>query len=220
MTAIYTVCTGKYDTVRPVIDSHPNCDYFLFTDEPDLQVEGWTTKVIDNWTDLSPQRMQRMAKIKPWELMPDYDEWIYHDANQQLRKGAIALILESLETCAMVTTKHPDRDCVYKECKRVVELCKDDPQTVQRHGIKYLNEDYPVKNGLYETGLMARRNHPLIHKLGEHWANEVMQGSLRDQISLPYSIYQTGLERGVKTWEWVYTRTKLITIEKHKCRIK
>ena len=53
---IYTVCTNNYDKIpKPKI--YQGFDYWLFTDDPHLHVQGYETKVIKRQGD--PIKLQR-----------------------------------------------------------------------------------------------------------------------------------------------------------------
>lgn len=52
-TLIYTAVTKNYDKVKPV-KTHPNFDFWLYTDDKHLKVEGWEIKLIP--TPRNPQK--------------------------------------------------------------------------------------------------------------------------------------------------------------------
>ena len=51
---------------------------------------------------------------------------------------------------------------------------------------KYLENGYPVNNGMIQTGVTFRKDNNLIRTFMNHWWHEIQQGSYRDQLSFNY----------------------------------
>lgn len=74
-------------------------------------------------------------------------------------------------------------------CER---MKKDDPQVMKKQMDRYKKEGFPEKYGLPETNFMVRfHNDERCKKLMDTWANEVANGSKRDQLSFSYSVWKT-----------------------------
>ncbi|MBU1260688.1 MAG: hypothetical protein KJ757_02245 [Planctomycetes bacterium] len=50
-----------------------------------------------------------------------------------------------------------------------------------------------MNNGLYEAGVILRRNTDRVSKIMEYWWLEYSQGAKRDQLSLPYVLWKLGV---------------------------
>lgn len=59
----------------------------------------------------------------------------------------------------------------------------------------YFKDGYPVNNGLFETGCMVRfHNDDFVKMLMKGWENDVMEYSIRDQLSFPYICWKNGFK--------------------------
>jgi hypothetical protein len=185
---IYTVCTNNYDKIpKPKI--YQGFDYWLFTDDPHLHVQGYQTKVIQKQSD--PIKLQREIKIRSCEYTKGYSLTIYHDANIELTNNPLQLIRQFFKG-GMLTTIHQHRTNIKQEAKRIVELAKDSQQSVD-FTLNSLS-DYPDNLGLWETGIMIRDKS--VRELEELWWQLLKQYSHRDQLTLPYAAWKTNIIPG------------------------
>lgn len=204
-TAIYTINHNGYDDVKPV---DAPCDCLLFTDNPELRVQGWQTIVT--------QHPQRELKIFPWHegIMSKYDNIIYMDANLEMREGAYEYIMELLKLNDFITTKHPTRDCVYEEIKRCKELDKDTIENLDKSKKRLTDFGMPEGNGLISSAFIARKVLPSVKKYSFHWAvNHKIVGTRRDQISQAYTQWTNPLD--MELLPYSLTFRKLFTLHKH-----
>lgn len=185
---IYTVCTNGYDQVKPA-KVYQGFDYWLFTDDPYLQVRGWETKVIPKSKD--PIKQQREIKIRSCEYTKGYSLTIYHDANIELTNNPNQLISQFFKG-GILTTIHHSRRSVVEEAKRIIELNKDTEESCTRT-LNAISE-YPDNLGLWETGIMVRDKS--IRELEDTWWGMLKDYSHRDQLTLPYASWKTGISIG------------------------
>jgi hypothetical protein len=89
----------------------------------------------------------------------------------------------------MLTTTHANRATIKEEAKRIVELGKDSQQSVDftMQNLKH----YPDNLGLWETGIMIRDKS--VAELEKVWFQMLSQMSHRDQLTLPYAAWSTGI---------------------------
>jgi len=127
----------------------------------------------------------KYAKILPHKLFPDYDVSIWIDGNCQIL-SELSPILEDLEKLKIFF--HCDgRDCLYKEANVVKQIRYDNPQIVDKQMAYYRQDGYPENNGLISGGVIIRRHHdPEVIELMEAWWQQVIQFSVRDQLSFNY----------------------------------
>lgn len=189
--AIYTVITGGYDILRTPIVLSPGFDYICFTDDPQLQCEGWTMRVVEPTEDKC--RQQRAIKIMPHKYLPEYDMTVYIDGSHQLTADVNVLIQEHFSGNWLLKI-HPTRKCIYTEGQKCVQIGKDTKERVNHQLTEYLKQGMPAEYGLFETGIMIRDNNPQVNEICEAWYAEVAAHSHRDQISLPYVLWKHGYQ--------------------------
>jgi hypothetical protein len=193
---VYTVNFGDYDNLRPV--PHFNdWDFICFTDNPNIEVKGWRFKYVGNINDIV--RRQREIKINSHEYFKEYDLIVYHDANFNLVVHPDDFIKFVKYKGGFMTSLHPSRSTMFQEANKIVELKKDSMDTVLKHVSQmFCKTNMPNEFGLFETGLIIRDNSLNTIKLNKQWFEFFAIGSHRDQLSLPFASYQTGIK--IKTF--------------------
>jgi hypothetical protein len=194
--AVYTCITGGYDALSSprIIDSR--FEYFCFTDTPDSLVTPWRFKPI-HLLHLNKKDQNRFIKMHPHEYFPDYDMTVYIDGSIQLIGDIYPLILNALNSPEDIFLyKHPFRNCVYAEAAACANYSHDWIWTIASQMRKYNMEEYPVDYGLYEAGVIIRKNTADVRSLMNMWWSEYCTGSKRDQLSLPVVAWRTGIPLG------------------------
>ena len=192
-TLVYTVITGNYDTLRP-FKREQGFDYVCFTDNLDIQANGWLLKKVYPYPN--PIKQQRILKIQP--PMPGYQNSIYLDANFYIT-GSLKELMQNHYKSGIMTIKHPTRSLLTEEARQVVRLRKDNPRIINDHMAMLRMMCIPNDCGLYATGMMIRDNS--LTALQNKWAELLMRGSHRDQLSLGPSAWLTGTKVDTITWQ-------------------
>ncbi|WP_343702700.1 glycosyltransferase domain-containing protein [Chitinophaga sp.] len=203
--AIYTVITGGYDQLRAPVVRTPGFDYICFTDDPELNCEGWQIRLLDKAAD--PCRQQREVKIRPHMFLPDYGLTVYIDGSHQLT-GDLSSLIDEHFSGSWLLKVHPKRKCIYQEGQRCIETGKAHKDTVNAQLTEYLTAGMPAEYGLYETGIMIRDNTPEVNAVSDQWYAEVAKHSHRDQISLPFVLWKNGYRPqslGARTFHRYFT---------------
>lgn len=190
--AVTTAIFGDYDTIRPGGYFAPGVPYILFTDNPKLQFEGWATRVVENFNNLSPVRRARAVKILMHQMLPDTEYTVWHGANIVLLKHPIAALGEWLGTQELAAFSHPHRQCVYEEAKTCKMMGKGKPSEMDAQMEAYRNEGYPSNNGLATAWFLIRRHGTWVDEFCEQWWREVQTYSYRDQLSFNYVLWKMG----------------------------
>jgi hypothetical protein len=187
---IYTVITNSYDKIRPV-RIYPGFDYWLFTDNPNIDPKGWELKLIEK--DSNPLVQQRLIKINSHEFTKGYDLTIYFDGNFEIIKDPNEL-LTSHFSGGFLTSRHPKRGGVVEEGKEILRKRKDTIERVQT--IFSFSEKVGYKDdlGLYETGFIARDKSQEVIRLEKKWSEILKSTSHRDQLSLPLASFVSGVQ--------------------------
>jgi hypothetical protein len=210
-TVIYTSIFGGYDGLIPQkrIDG---VDFVCFTDqyfncEP-WKVVQYVNKSADN------NRAAKEFKILPHKYLSEYKQSIWIDGNF-IVKREIDDLLWQLSLSPFVAFKH-GLDCIYDEYENIIRLgqstgkYKDDPEIMKAQMDRYRKEGFPAHYGLTQNNVLIRNhNDPLVIQTMELWWNEIRNGSKRDQLSLFYSIWKTGLQirtlpHDSRSCEWFY----------------
>lgn len=182
---IYTVITDNYDYPFDHSIKAAGFDYICFTDNP-VQSDFWEMRPIpEDIADLSPVRQNRAIKIRPHIYLPEYDYSIYIDANYDLKS------YPSVSGKIFSVNKHERRNCLYDEAQVCIYKNLDDIKTIQSQVDLYRANNMPKNYGLWHCNYMARyHNDPDCISIMNDWWEEVKNGSFRDQISLPYVLWQ------------------------------
>lgn len=201
--AIYSALYGKYEDPKPLPDL--GVPAYMFTDEPDLAVAGWTTvycephPLIDSAmiVDLAKSRSVDPAATEPmmvhkyWKTHPDQalplaEISIWLDASMEVIKpNFIQLCLDALGTDDWVVVTHPWRNCIFLEADYSATLPRYDAACLKRQSDWYHEIGHPLGWGLFATGAMIRRHTPIVKEVSENWWQECVNWSHQDQVSLP-----------------------------------
>jgi hypothetical protein len=186
---IYTTNFGNYDDLRP-IPEFKGWDRVVFTDNKDLKVQGWKTICVSG----EGVRKQREIKILSNKYLKDYSLSIYQDANMKILSTPDEYLEVVKYQGGFMTAKHPTRTRIYEEGFRIVQLGKDKPEIVFKHIVNLFEITKMADNyGLFETGVIIRDNSKQVAKLENKWFKYLQLGSHRDQISLPFAKFMTGI---------------------------
>ena len=193
--AVYTACIGNYDDIcQPeVVDSR--FDYILFTDDTyEAPLGVWQVRHVD-YCNLDKTRIARYVKTHPHELLPDYEATLWMDSSIQIISSyiyerVVELVKSQTELSAI---KHPKRDCIYDEAFEVAS--RKSPGALEYEDVamtwchKLWEEHYPLHNGLFETGILYRRNDAVMEQFDNLWWTCIDNYSKRDQLSFNYVVW-------------------------------
>ena len=94
--------------------------------------------------------------------------------------------LELLGDNDLCLFRHPWRDCIYDEIEETLKLGFDLPEVALPMAERFKAEGYPANNGLGETGVLIRRDSPIVRKFFAEVWREIEKGSHRDQLCFNY----------------------------------
>ena len=195
---IYSVLLDNYDLLYN-FKKIEGFDYYLFSDIELKDPKNWTILKIPDFVknmNINIVKKQRFLKLHPHLFFKNYDLSIYLDCNL-LMLGDINEFLERLLSpkFSIYFFEHRRRNCIYEEIKEVIKLKKDKQISCLRVNTKYKKEKYPHNLGLSENCLIIRRHNQInCIKLMENWWKEIKEYSQRDQLSLNYVIWKTGIK--------------------------
>ncbi len=211
---VYTVILNRYDKLKNPKVINPNCKYVCFVDKlfTDKSLI-WEQRVISKAFSRDPRIQSRYLKMHSHELFPKSDWTLYLDGQMQLLVDPFSLLNEciSFGSSNMYLFDHHERNCLYTEADAVVRIGFDSSKNVRSQIEKYKEDGYLKENGLYLGGLLLR-NRKCINFNNVWWSNFI-NGSIRDQISLPWALEKSGVKfknLPAMWWENYFERTEHI----------
>lgn len=195
--AVFTALIGDYDDLNePNIVKNDYCDYYCFTDNKKLTSKTWNIIYFDKkkykeLKNCDNVKIARYIKTHPHTLLKKYKHSIFIDANLTINKSLIEWYCLYSNGNDILTFKHPDRNCIYEEGNKCIEMNKDKEEIINKQLDKYRKAKYPTDNGLVMTNMMYRHHNAKTNKFNEAWWKEILNGSRRDQLSFNYVQWKT-----------------------------
>lgn len=193
---VYTSVFGGHDWVFPPIVVSEDISYVLVTDDPDLQVSGWRTLVVESDHFESNGAANRYYKMLPQRTFSDFDYSLYVDGNIRLLGDVKPLFEEFIASKACLGLfRHPLRNSVNEEVEACLKAGKVvDTDKLQGELAHYRQEGFTDNEGLIEAGVMLKNHrHPGLNRAMETWWHLFEQFETRDQFSLPYVLWKTNV---------------------------
>lgn len=176
VTILFTAIFDSYDKLNEVtlpVGWRAIC----FSNIP-IESKTWEIVIVEKH-----DKIYRDIKIRPHVWLPEHDKSVWIDGNLEI---AIPLDKFVEEKDGFWLMDHPDRNCVYEEAKRCIELNKDNPEVINAQMERYRLMGLKEESGLCATGCIIRDNNWTNKEFNEDWWKEVKNGSVRDQLSWPY----------------------------------
>ena len=188
---VYTVLLADYDALQPALFSD-RVQYVCFSDAP-VEARGWKYVHLDRQLG-DAGRDSRYPKIRPDLFLPDFQISLYHDANRQLQEDPIAFCEKWLHETNLAFFRHDSVDCLYDAAKLCKKYRLDTDAKFDEQVQRYEAQGLPPHWGLLFGGIILRRHvESDVVEFSELWWAEYCRGSCRDQISLPYALWKTGI---------------------------
>ncbi len=200
-TAIYTVITGNYDTIKQPLVLTPGADYFMFTNNPTIQDAGvWKVVHIPSLNIGSRSEkennilLSRRVKMLAHEYLPQgYDVSVYVDADMLLKESLSELLDTMADNRLFAACRHGYCASVREEINDLINKGMVNGYQVEQQWQRYVGWGFKDDLGISENGLLIRRHHDArVIQLMELWWEEYQHGCLRDQVSLMPCIHLIG----------------------------
>jgi len=187
---IYTAIFGPYDVLHEPMVIPEAAQFVCFTDQP-FRSDVW--KIVQLRPSKHPMIEAKRYKLFPHEIFPGHGFSLWLDGCMQLRQDPEPL-LSMLYDADMALFKHPARACSHSESFVNIMQRHDIDSVTQQHNAYYESE-FPDDQGLYSGGFILREhNKESMKGLAENWWYELNTRSMRDQVSLPYVLWKTGIK--------------------------
>lgn len=206
---VYTCVFGGYDRVFPPVVPEAALDYVIVTDDAALDVPGWRTHAVDLSRFATPKAANLHYRALIHRELPGYDAALYHDGNIRLLGKTSDLFAPFLETgAALGVIRHPLRSSVAEEVEACISAGKvSDPAPIRAELAEYQAAGFPDDAGLIETTIMLRNHRAKgLDDAMTAWNDLYQRHLTRDQISLPFALWQTGADiswRDALSWRVV-----------------
>ena len=180
--AIYSVITNGYDRL-PDAPKYNGWDAIMFIDETPDNDRGWEIRVIGK--SEKPVLQSREYKILSHVHLPEYDLVCYIDANQTMLQAPVEYPIRFY---------HPKRQDIFQEGAQIIKNGRFPAKDINEQLDYYKRKRYQDQ-GLYLNGFSVRDNRDeRISHLHDVWYEETARFTPRDQLSLPFAIYLTGIK--------------------------
>jgi hypothetical protein len=173
---VYSCITGGYDKL-PQGKPAEGFDYICFVDRETMasneDVINASRGVIFReitLTEVSPQDANRYYKMRPHEVLREYDESLYVDGNIRLRGNPFKLFVDVPPDKSVALYSQPHRDCVYQELDELVRvgIARGSDAASLKRCMRTLG--LPANSGLFEANIIFRRhNDPECTVLMDMW---------------------------------------------------
>lgn len=194
---IYTCITNNYDWLLPPIWNAPGVRHICFTDDLDIQANGWEVFRIPAGPEvINGTLANRYCKIFPWKILPEHDWSLYIDANVRVIADPSPIIAETHAAGAeLAIPRHPTRADVWQEaeaCRRLEKIARCERPVLEAQLARYQRRGLPQASGLTENNIIVRSGESVrLMPVMERWWEELRAGVQRDQLSLPYILWET-----------------------------
>ena len=194
---VFTENIGGYDNLLPIL-KYENTTCVAFLDK-DVEIEGWNVININDYPHISGLKDVKLickyVRTHPNELLPEHDYSLHIDANMVLTEDPNKIVDEIIGTeKEIMVFRHHKRNSIYEEGKQCIDWKLDSESRISDQMDKYRNLGIGI--GLYECGLMLRKNTKSVKKFDDIWWKEIRRYSKRDQLAFPYATGLAGVSVG------------------------
>ena len=195
--AIISANLGGFDKPVPHAKQSIDCDFHLFTDE----------NFPPRFNSMTPRLQARIPKMTSWQMLPDYDYYIWVDSSCRLsREDSVKWLLEQLGDADAVFFRHNKRKTVQEEADYLKERLqlekagKKKKYILPRYEGERLDDQMAVidpEGTLYASSIFAYKNdRPARDLLTIWWLHASLYHSI-DQLSLDTAIKNSGADVNV-----------------------
>lgn len=176
---IFTALFGDYENLKEPTVVTPGWKYICYTDQP-LKSDVWEVTPFLPGVYV-PQMFARLVKIT-WANFP---QSIWLDASFQINTNLDDFWNKHYKG-GICAPKHPARACAHREAQVCMRRGLD-AERVQKQINRYANQGLPYNAGLISSGILMRDNSQPVKDFCSLWWEQIVDGSLRDQIGFAYS---------------------------------
>lgn len=214
---------GDIDEPHPIAKSQSDWYYIFLTDRDDIKkVKGWD-EVIHIKNNLTPRLKAKLPKLLPHQYLPPHDYSMWVDAAYEVTGNPDSIFYPEYDIAVAI---HPsNRSTIWEEAETILTYGLDTYENMTPQLERYKAEGFSgsYNNQIYQAGVILRHNNERVNKFNEDWCHEVMNGSIRDQLSLPYvldkhqlrlaKVVQVQVATIMKWWPHIKTTNSITFIQ-------
>jgi hypothetical protein len=190
---VYTANYGEKDHPIPtnqMTDDLEGMEFVYFTDFKKPDLDGWNV-VVDNKMRSSDPRMQaKWFKLHSHELFPDQKS-MWMDSHYSVKAPLNREFDATTEFSPLTLFKHYYPN-VLREFSTMMRRRKMWNDQIEKQMEQYVREGFPMESLLYRGAMIVR--HPEAKEFNLKWWDELHKHKHpRDQLSMPYAIWRTGV---------------------------
>ncbi len=197
---VYTCIVNNYDSLKNPVVRTEDTDYIVFSNNESVVIDNkyWQYRPISEQLkkkcNYNPILINRYIKMHPHELFPDYDLALYVDGNIRVISNIQDCFGYINDKTGLAMHEHAKRSDIYEEAKACIWLNKGNKKKIKNLIKDYKHQNFPHDFGLYQASIIAidLRNKNAQEVLDAWYKEFVKRGTLRDQLSLPYVLWQKG----------------------------
>ncbi len=193
---VYTALIGNYETfVGSALQTDPETDLVCFTDSAELVSENWHIRRVEPRFPQDSIRSARFLKIMGPTLFGDYAESLWIDNTVGLALRPDAFMDKMLEGVDLAVPGHSGRETVGAEFDAVSSLGLDDPSRIYEQLFHYAQSMPDIlEERPFWTAILVRRHTEPVKELMQHWWEQVLRYSRREQLSFNYSLRMSNVK--------------------------
>lgn len=184
---IYTGIFGDGDRLYEP-RSTENLRFVCYTDNENIKSDIWEVRYQSPQYAEHPRWQARRCKILGYKEL-DAQESLWIDGRYEF----VRLIRLPIYNNILLNT-HYERNCAYDEARICIDNGIGNAKDLMLSIDRMHNSGFPHNYGLWYTSNLWRRHTVETEILCESWWQEMSQGSIRDQVSLPFVLWKTGIK--------------------------
>ena len=176
----------------PFVHDKKDVQYIAFTNRKDLLSDFWDVRITSLDKNISPRMNSRFHKWNPANVLEDFTHSIWMDSQCYFVNEPTAIVNHFLgDNYHTAIHRHTDLTSSYVEGMVSSYVYKTDkPTVINRQLEKYFDAGLPYNYDHYETGILIRKNNSEANMLSSKVYNELLEHSIRDQISTPFVVWK------------------------------
>jgi hypothetical protein len=197
---VYSCYFGIYEPFNPkATGDGQGYDRLVVTDQP---VSAPGIETLRDLKHVHPDHatathLSRLAKLRPHLFFADYDWVIYIDNSANLMCNPHQIVVEieaahaGLAPAGRYLFEHQRRHCAYREARLCMKKGRIPRADYRRQVQLFQQAGFPMDHGLFvNTMLVQKMGDAATDALNDAWYDHFLTYSQRDQISLPFLLWQ------------------------------
>lgn len=200
--AVYSCHFGTHEPFHDhALGPEGDWDRVIFTDRADLEAPGRRLVLLpEGFGGMTAKQASRLPKLMPERFLARYDWVIYVDnrARLILRPDEVVARIEAGQGGRAMAGRYlarlPDRGCAWREARICLRKGFMDDAEYERVQAVFEGAGFPRDAGMFmNTALVQRMGSEATARLNAAWFRAFCDVAGRDQVLLPFLIWQTGL---------------------------